>query len=156
MKNPMLHRSIYAAGSLIALSACLWSQSAAPVKPVTDNYFGAKVPDPYRYMENLKDPEVQSWFKAQKDYARSILGSIPGRAALPARIRELDQSVPLVETHRLPGDVYLIWKLLPTDDTAKSFLRVGNFTNTQSFAVMGADIGLISGGWTFTSDLSYQ
>ncbi len=34
----------------------------APVRPVTDDYFGTKMVDPYRYMENLKDPEVARRF----------------------------------------------------------------------------------------------
>jgi hypothetical protein len=55
------------------------SPPVAPVKPVTDDYYGTKVVDPYRYMENLKDPEVQTWMKAQNDYTRAVLESIPGR-----------------------------------------------------------------------------
>jgi len=39
------------------------SQPVAAVKPVTEEYFGTRVTDPYRYMENMKDPEVQKWFK---------------------------------------------------------------------------------------------
>ena len=73
------------------------SPPVAPVKPVTDDYFGAKVVDPYRYMENLDDPEVQGWIKAQNDHTRAVLASIPGREQLLARIRELDQSVPQVQ-----------------------------------------------------------
>ena len=42
------------------------SPPAAPVRPVTHDYYGTKVMDPYRYMENLQDPEVQAWMKAQK------------------------------------------------------------------------------------------
>ena len=37
----------------------------APIRPVTTDYFGTKVVDPYRYIENLKDPEVEGWFKEQ-------------------------------------------------------------------------------------------
>ena len=40
----------------------------APVREVTDDYFGTKVTDPYRYMEDLKDPEVIAWMKAQDAY----------------------------------------------------------------------------------------
>ncbi len=97
----------------------------APVKEVVDDYFGTKVSDPYRYMENLKDPEVAAWFKGQNEYTRSVLGKIPGRAKLLARIRELDQSVPRVFAQRLPGDEYLIWKRLPNEDTGKMYLRHG-------------------------------
>lgn len=61
----------------------------APVRPVTDDYFGAKIVDNYRYMENLKDPEVQQWMKLQADYTRSVLDGLPGRAALLARVSDL-------------------------------------------------------------------
>jgi len=121
---------LYAFASLALLltahSLDLRSQSAnsssppvAPVKPVTDDYYGTKVVDSYRYMENLKDPEVQAWMKAQNDHTRAALASIPGRPQLLARIRELDQSVPQVGASRLPGDLYLIYKRLPTEDACR-------------------------------------
>ena len=89
---------------LLAAVSIVWSQSAATpssppkaaVRPVTDDYFGTKVVDPYRYMENLKDPEVQTWFAGQNDYTRAVLANIPGRAQMLARIQELSQSVPRV------------------------------------------------------------
>lgn len=101
------------------------SPPAAPVRPVTDDYYGTKVVDPYRYMENLHDPEVQSWMKAQNDYTRAILAQVPGREQLLARLRALDQSVPQVGAARLPGDVYEIQKQLPGEDVAKFYLRHG-------------------------------
>lgn len=66
----------------------------APVRSVTDAYFGVDVTDPYRYMENLKNPEVASWIQAQSDYAQALLDRIPGRAPLLARLRALDESEP--------------------------------------------------------------
>ncbi|QOV88387.1 prolyl oligopeptidase family serine peptidase [Humisphaera borealis] len=66
----------------------------APVRPVVDDYFGVKLSDPYRYFENLSDPEVRAWFKGQGDYAAATLKAIPGRDALLARIRELDEAAP--------------------------------------------------------------
>jgi hypothetical protein len=68
----------------------------APIRPVVDNYYRTKIVDPYRYMESLKDPEVQAWMRAQNEYTRGVLASIPGRERLLARIRQLDQSVPQV------------------------------------------------------------
>jgi prolyl oligopeptidase len=76
-------------------------------------------------MENLKDPEVEAWFKGQNDYARSRLAAIPGRSELLRRIHELMESVPSVDAYRLPGGVYLISKMLPSDDTAKMYVRRG-------------------------------
>jgi hypothetical protein len=45
----------------------------APLRVVTEDYFGAKVSDPYRYMENLSDPGVVKWFKEQDAYTRLVL-----------------------------------------------------------------------------------
>jgi len=81
---------------LIAQSAGLRSRSTAsssppatPARPVIDDYCGNKVVDPYRYRENLKDPEVQAWMKAQDDYTRAVLARIwsvsPLAAFLPSR-----------------------------------------------------------------------
>lgn len=43
----------------------------AEIRNVTDDYFGRKIVDPYRWMENEKDPEFVSFLKAQADYARA-------------------------------------------------------------------------------------
>ena len=124
----------YLLAVLLIAGSVVWSQNAAappsqpvaPVRPVTDDYFGTKVVDPYRYMENLKDPEVQAWFAGQNDYTRAVLASIPGRAKLLARIRELDQSVPGGSFPNACREIfYLIVKQLPTDDVSKLYLRSG-------------------------------
>src|SRR3984885_3350957 len=78
--------------ALFAASSVAYSADGppvAPVRPVIDTYFGTPVVDNYRYMENLKDPEVQSWMKAQADYTGKVLDEIPGRAALAQRIAGL-------------------------------------------------------------------
>lgn len=62
---------------------------AAPIRSVTDDYFGTKVVDNYRYMEKLEDPEVQAWMKGQAQLTRSNLDAIPGRTALLERIHSL-------------------------------------------------------------------
>ncbi len=101
------------------------SSPAAPLRPFSENFYGTKVADPYRYMENLSDPNTQAWMKAQNDYSRTVLASIPGRKQLLARIRELDQSVPQVDVARLPGDTYLVLKMLTAENTPKLYLRHG-------------------------------
>lgn len=137
---------------VIAASTFLFSQSAIPsspsaltsgepakplavqpappvamVKIVTDEYYGSKVTDPYRYMEDLKDPQVEAWFKAQNDYTRSALARIPGRATLLARIKELDESEPAVIEYvrALPGDHIFYTKRLATEEVSKLYMRDG-------------------------------
>ena len=99
----------------------------APVRPVTDDYFGTKVVDNYRYMENLNDPEVQSWFKNQDAYTRAALASIPGHDKLLARMRELRMSAParVTDVQRLPGDLYFYQELLAGQQIPKLYMRQG-------------------------------
>jgi prolyl oligopeptidase len=97
----------------------------ASVKPVITDYYGTKVVDPYRYMENLKDPEVQAWMKGQNAYTRATLASIPGRDKLLASIRRFDQSVPQVYALRLPDDLYLIQKRTAKGNVNELYLRYG-------------------------------
>lgn len=58
-------------------------------QPVTDNYYGLKITDPYRWMENMDDPETQQWFKAQGALTNQWLDRIEGRAALREEILQL-------------------------------------------------------------------
>jgi len=113
--------------SLVAQTSRPNSPPTAPVKPVTDQYFGRKVVDPYRYLENLKDPEVEAWFKGQNDYTRAVLAGIPGRQELLARIKTLDESAParVFDVRRLPGERYFYQKRLASDDVPKLYTRVG-------------------------------
>jgi prolyl oligopeptidase len=99
----------------------------ATVRVVTDEYFGVKVADPYRYMEDLTNAEVSAWFKGQNDYTRAVLGRIPGRAALLARIKTLDEGAParITDLRRLPGDRYFYQKRLASEDVAKLYVRDG-------------------------------
>lgn len=99
----------------------------APVQLVAEEYFGIQVVDPYRYMENLKDPAVADWFKKQNDYTRAQLAAIPGRAALLAKIKQLDESAPsrVFDVHRLPSGRYFYQKRLASEDIAKIYVRDG-------------------------------
>ncbi|MGA7523833.1 MAG: prolyl oligopeptidase family serine peptidase [Acidobacteriaceae bacterium] len=99
----------------------------APVKPVTTDYYGTKVVDPYRYMENLKDPQVEAWFRQQNAYTRAQLAKIPGRNALLARIKELDASTPakVSAVNELPGGRYFYMKELANEIVGRLYVRDG-------------------------------
>lgn len=85
---------------------------APPVRPVTDNYFGVEVTDPYRYMENLKSPDVAGWIQEEGRYTQEVLDSIPGHANLLAEVRSLDDSEPakLGKVDELPGERFFYLK----------------------------------------------
>jgi len=58
-------------------------------KAVVDDYFGVKITDDYRWMEDLKSPEVQDWFKKQSDYSHQVIDKIPHRNELFNRMKEV-------------------------------------------------------------------
>ncbi|HPD31085.1 MAG TPA: prolyl oligopeptidase family serine peptidase [Phycisphaerae bacterium] len=56
---------------------------------VVDDYHGIKVPDPYRWLEDLDSPEVQAWVEAQNRVTFAYLESIPARTAIRERLTQL-------------------------------------------------------------------
>ncbi len=55
----------------------------------TDEYFGTKVSDPYRWLEDLDSADTKSWVEAQNKLTFSYLNTIPNRAKLKSRLTEL-------------------------------------------------------------------
>ena len=54
-----------------------------------DDYFGKKVADPYRWMEDLNAPDVAQWVKAENAVTEQYLGTLPMRERFRSRITEL-------------------------------------------------------------------
>ena len=63
---------------------------AAHTVDQTDDYFGTRVSDPYRWMENVDSPEVKSWVDAENTLTHSYLDAVPGREAIRDRIMHLN------------------------------------------------------------------
>jgi len=94
--------------------------------PVTDNYFGMKVTDNYRWLENMKDSTVVNWFKAQADYTNSYLDNIPGRDSLVAAFDKMDALTPARITDIVrKNNRYFYKKLLPDEVVGKLYYRDG-------------------------------
>jgi prolyl oligopeptidase len=54
-----------------------------------DDYFGTKVRDPYRWMEDVDSAELKTWVDAENELTQSYLAQVPGRDAMQARLMEL-------------------------------------------------------------------
>src|SRR5215469_11884320 len=74
-------------------------------QPVTDDYFGQRVVDPYRWLENGNSPETQQWVREQLIYTRSVLDKLPGREKLQERLQQLLEIGTLGET-QVGGEYY--------------------------------------------------
>ena len=122
-----IHAAVGTLAVLAAISAVAQSRPAAPaVRNVTDTYFGVTVQDPYRYFENLKDPEVAAWMKGEAAYAKSVLGSIPGRNDLLKEIQLRGDAVSArVSGVQVVGSKVYYEKRLATDNIFKLYVRDG-------------------------------
>ncbi len=67
----------------------------APIYPLTarvevnDNYFGTKVADPYRWLENLDSPQVHQWVINENGVSQPQLAALPARPWLKKRLTQL-------------------------------------------------------------------
>jgi len=93
----MPHRAWPRIAVLIALTcgSSLLAQSSSFTYPqprkgdVVDDYFGTKVADPYRWMEDLNAPELKKWIDAENAVTFKYLDALPLRDPLKRRITEL-------------------------------------------------------------------
>lgn len=116
-----------AAGVFIAPVALAQTKPpVAPVRPVTDTYFGVTVADPYRYLEDLKNPDVVAWMKGQADYTRGVLDRVPQRSTLLAEVRKYgDASAARTSDVRINGDHVYYYKRRANENIPKLYVRQG-------------------------------
>jgi len=121
-----LHR-VLTGTALSCLAALALAQAAppvAPVKNVTDTYFGTLVDDPYRYMEDIKSPEVADWLKGQADYTKAVLAKIPQRDAILEEVTRFGDAAPArVTSVQLTGERVYYLKRKADENIAKLYVR---------------------------------
>ncbi len=73
---------------------------------VVDDYFGTKVPDPYRWLEDQHSPETARWVAAENKVTFDYLATIPLRSTFQRELTRLT-NVPRVTTpRRVAGKLY--------------------------------------------------
>ncbi|MCA6068533.1 prolyl oligopeptidase family serine peptidase [Chryseobacterium sp. RG1] len=87
MKNILLTAGLF----LSQIISAQYNYPVTPEKAVVDDYFGIKITDQYRWLEDLKNPEVEKWFKSQSDFSHSIINKIPHREDLYKRMKEVQE-----------------------------------------------------------------
>jgi prolyl oligopeptidase len=89
-----MKRVVFAAAFVFAISITL-AKDAGFVYPKpqkvsqTDNYFGTKVADPYRGLENADAPWTKKWIEAENKITYDYLATIPERAKIEKRLTAL-------------------------------------------------------------------
>jgi prolyl oligopeptidase len=56
---------------------------------VIDDYFGTKITDSYRWLEDDNSPETEAWVKTQNTFTNSYLEKIPFREKLKQQLTNL-------------------------------------------------------------------
>src|SRR5215469_2598419 len=82
--------SLTAAVSALALGNPTLAERApeTPKKPVSTEYHGVTVEDPYQWLENDEDPHVKAWSDAENQRTRKYLDKLPDRAAIERQLTE--------------------------------------------------------------------
>ena len=131
---------MWVAGAVLLASTSVQSHAVAapaarpappPVKPVTETHFGTKVTDPYRYMENEKDPSVTDWIKAEGRYSRAFLDALPGHADMLARLSAFTATFDFVDGIQRAGDRTFYQERAPGSDNFDLLVRNADGTTKK-------------------------
>jgi prolyl oligopeptidase len=98
LELPIMKRFLFLLLPVLIAMPCHAQLNYPPTKTVdaADTYFGKTYPDPYRWLENMRDKDVEVWFKAQAELTDGLLAKIPGRDALVQEWLALDKLKPAV------------------------------------------------------------
>lgn len=89
-----------------------------------DNYHGVLVADPYRWLENAADPDVQAWTQAHNQRTRAFLDQLPERELIKARLTELWNFPKYEDIHKV-GERYFFTKNDGLQNQAALYLQFG-------------------------------
>jgi prolyl oligopeptidase len=85
---------------------------------VTDDYFGTKLADPYRWMEKGGD-ELTQWLRAQNAYTERQLAMLPGRDRLIRRVHDLFVGTGRTMIDAMAGPYRFYSKIAPGEQLRK-------------------------------------
>lgn len=99
---------------------------AAKTIEAADTIFGTTIKDPYRWLEDLKNPEVVNWLQSQADYTNSQLSKIPNQDKLMSAFQHYDsmRSISYSPSGKAGGR-YFYKKRFPGEPVAKLYYRQG-------------------------------
>ncbi len=123
MRMTTLLSALVALAATSALAQSIPPAPVAPVEPVVDDYFGTKVTDPYRWMEDRTAPRFVAWARAEDDHARGVLNTIPGRERLLQRVAAHTGGGVLVGSVKLAGGMAFYGRRNPGENSVKLYVR---------------------------------
>ncbi|MDP4219128.1 MAG: prolyl oligopeptidase family serine peptidase [Bacteroidota bacterium] len=91
------------------LASAQWHYPKPEKGTVVDDYFGTKVADPYRWMEDVDAPKTKEWVEDENKLTFDYLSKIPFRDKIKKRIEEI-WNYPKYSSPQKAGAYYLFYK----------------------------------------------
>ncbi|UCF19168.1 MAG: S9 family peptidase [Gemmatimonadota bacterium] len=117
--------------ALTALATPLAAQVQATMGPpsttksvVVDTLHGVAIADPYRWLEDQEAQETREWIDGQNEYTEALLGELPGRDKITARLTEL-MKIDVIGAPTARGGRYFFSKRLKDQDLYVIYMREG-------------------------------
>ncbi len=132
----MKTRTLVLAACLGLLGLGLEAQNRYPAsrtEAVVDTLHGQTLPDPYRWLEDQAAPATRAWIAAQNGFRDSLMGPIPGREAVSARLRQL-MMIDQQSTPYMRGGRYFYTRRLADQDHGAIYMRE-TFTGPEQLLI---------------------
>jgi prolyl oligopeptidase len=152
-----MSRSMIVAGLVlpcVLFAGQAWAKPPATlVNTMTDTMHGFHFVDHYRWLEGDSrgemTPQVAAWTDAQNAYTRRVLDTLPGRAELESRLREL-MEVGWVSAPSMRGNRYFYSRREGTQNQAVHYVREGYEGTSRVLLDPNTmdESGLVTVSWT--------
>ena len=129
------------------------SPPKAKIQPVTDDLYGHKIVDNYRWLEDAGSPETQEFVRQELAYTRGILDPLPGREKILERLQQL-ALVGTIGAPQLGGKYYFYTRREGTQNQPILLVREGVHGADRALVdvnQMAAD-GTVALDWWYPSD----
>lgn len=146
--------------AIAGLGAPLLSEEKAalqyPVAKKTgqvDDYFGVKVADPYRWLEDVNSPETAAWVAAEKKLTDGYLAAIPFREKFRTRLTAIADYEKFSGAAK-EGEYYTYWKNTGLQDQSVVYIQKGLDGEARALLDPNA-LSIILTDATFSRDQKY-
>ena len=125
----------------------------AKVAPVEETIQGHKIVDPYRYLEDVDNPDTRQYVEQELAYTRSILDPLPGRDSIHRRLSQL-LTIGTIGPPQLGGKYYFYTRREGMQNQPVLYVREGVKGSDRTLVdanQMAAD-GTVALDWWFPSE----
>ena len=124
---------------------------------IVDNYFGTKISDPYRWLEDENSDATKNWITAQRKVTNSYLDSIPFRGKIKQQLADLwdYESMSAPSKH---GDYYVYTKNNGKQNQSVYYINTGVDGKEEVLLdpnILSEDGTTSIGGVSFSKDNKY-